>query len=93
MHPERDSWFKVCLGLDSSRRGIVLFFSASDDLANDRPNRALHFHVADLNDRLDRRVIRDIPHDFGRVGRKRCLKRFGRIAQDVAHCNVGWWSA
>src|SRR5262249_34718128 len=46
-------------------------------------------HFADLDDRGLVSVVRDVRHDLFRMGSKTCLKRLDRVAEDMAHPNIG----
>src|SRR5262245_14783716 len=47
-----------------------------------------HDDFADLYDRCLVGVVRDVRHNLLCVGSKTSLKRFHRIAEDVAHSNI-----
>src|SRR5262245_9827135 len=46
-------------------------------------------HLADLHDRRQIRVVRNVGHDLARVRTEAGLEGFHRVAEDMAHGNVG----
>ncbi len=60
---------------------------------NTTPNdlvRLLQFDLADLNNRLDDRVVWNVSHDC-RCMRPECrLERVNRFKQQMFYCSIGW---
>jgi hypothetical protein len=51
--------------------------------------RSADNHVADLNHRRLIGIVRNVRHDLLRVRAEASLKRFDRVAMDMAHADVG----
>jgi hypothetical protein len=93
---ERDSRLQECradalvMPLVVDRHEIARLSMPDDDahpfdLELDR--RILHFHVIELNDRLNIRVVRDVAHDGIGVRLEGFLKCVHRVENQVRHGN------
>src|SRR6266850_5517523 len=62
--------------------------SISRTSRDDSSDLGLKRDLADLNDGLHVRVVRNIRHDLSRVGTERFLKRLDRVEGQMAECDV-----